>query len=100
MALRTALIAVSILLLACVAFLFLKGFAVPGFWMAGLWAVLLAAGVIFERRYYTRALDEPPQGEGWEVTDERFIDPETGKQTVVYYNASTGKRAYVKGPPH
>lgn len=36
-----------------------------------------------------------PGGTGWRPTDERFIDPETGKLVTVWFDASSGERRYV-----
>ena len=36
-----------------------------------------------------------PQGSGWRPTDERFVDPETGKQVTVWFDPATGERCYV-----
>ena len=33
--------------------------------------------------------------EGWQQTDERFIDPESGQPVQVFYNPRTGERRYV-----
>jgi len=34
-------------------------------------------------------------GPDWTATDERFVDPETGKLVRVYYHAASGERRYV-----
>ncbi|WP_353228689.1 hypothetical protein [Novosphingobium sp.] len=57
---------------------------------------LLLIGVVFERYRYQRLLDRAP-GAGWQATEERFIDPETGKTVTVFFNAATGERRYVAG---
>jgi hypothetical protein len=57
---------------------------------------LLLIGVLFERYRYQRLLTHAP-GAGWQATDERFIDPETGKTVTVFFNAATGERRYVAG---
>ena len=63
-----------------------------------LWLVMLGgglvAGVVFERGRYKPAVDRPP-GPGWVATDERFIDPASGKPVTVYYQPETGERRYV-----
>jgi hypothetical protein len=93
--LRVFLIAVSGLALVCAALLFASGRAVPGLGVIGFWALVFFIGVVFERRRYKQLLDAPP-GEGWTATEERFIDPASGVETQVYFNAQTGERAYVK----
>lgn len=50
---------------------------------------------LFETYRY-KALEEKKPGPEWERTDEKFIDPETGKPVVVYYHPQTGERLYVK----
>ena len=61
-------------------------------WPALIWGAALFLATIFERwRYRANAKRE---GEGWIATDERFIDPESGKLVQVYYQASTGERRY------
>ena len=60
----------------------------------GIWGVLLFIGLILERWRYKPLSDASP-GLGWAMTDERFVDPETGKTVTVYFNATTGERRYV-----
>jgi hypothetical protein len=62
--------------------------------IAGCWACLLLVGLIVERWRYTHLSAKRP-GPDWQVTDERFVDPETGKLVTVYFQPSTGKRRYV-----
>jgi hypothetical protein len=61
--------------------------AVPG--------LLLLLGLVFERWRYKRIADRPP-GRDWVPTDERFIDPESGKPVTVFYQPATGERRYVE----
>ena len=65
------------------------------FWLAGMGAALVA-GILFERRRYKPAEPGHP-GPGWIATDERFVDPDSGRPVTVYYQPSTGERRYV-GP--
>jgi hypothetical protein len=61
-------------------------------WPVFIWGVVLLLATIFERwRYRANAGRD---GVGWVATDERFIDPESGKLVQVYYQASTGERHY------
>jgi hypothetical protein len=60
--------------------------AVPG--------LLLIGAVIGERWRYQRLQGSRP-GAGWIATDERFVDPESGKLVTVFYQPSTGERRYV-----
>lgn len=42
-----------------------------------------------------------PIGGPWQPTDERFVDPESGKLVTVWFNPGSGERRYVeeKGTP-
>jgi len=64
-----------------------------GAWPAACILVALGAliffGLLLEPRYRTRGTTANAQ-----PTDERFIDPTTGKRMQVYYNAATGERTY------
>jgi hypothetical protein len=60
-------------------------------------AVLLLA-LLVERFVYKPIRTEHP-GPGWNKTAERFIDPGSGLNVVVYFNPRTGERRYVAGAP-
>lgn len=64
----------------------------------GLMAVVVA-GLLFERRVYKANHPDRP-GMDWTRTTERFTDPATGENVVVYFNARTGERRYVADNPH
>lgn len=49
--------------------------------------------VLIERSYALAAAK--PLGGNWRPTDERFVDPETGKLVTVWYNPDNGERRYV-----
>lgn len=53
--------------------------------------VLLTA--LLERSY--GSLVRRPAGGDWRPTDERFVDPESGKLVTVWFEPSTGERRYV-----
>ena len=36
-----------------------------------------------------------PASSGWQLTDEKFVDPETGKLVTVWFDPGTGERRYV-----
>ena len=36
-----------------------------------------------------------PAASGWQLTDEKFVDPETGKLVSVWFDPGTGERRYV-----
>ena len=56
--------------------------------------VLLAGGILFERRRYSPRVD---RARGlWQPTGERFVDPTTGKLMEVRFNPQTGERDYIE----
>ena len=63
-----------------------------------IWGTILTVGVLFERWRYRRI--EDARASHWQKTDERFIDPETGKIVEVYYDPATGERRYVHTDTH
>jgi hypothetical protein len=93
--LRAAVIVVSAVLLALGVFCFIVGRAGPGLISVVLAPAIVLVGVLFERRRYKALLDAPP-GPDWQATAEKFTDPGTGEALVVYFQPSTGKRAYVR----
>ena len=58
------------------------------------WALVLVVGLLIERWRYKPLAEQAP-GPGWTATDERFVDPETGKVVTVYFHAASGERRYV-----
>lgn len=91
--LRTALFVLSGILLAGAAALALAGctfgvvlrLAIPG--------LVLLFGLIVERWRYKPLTGRP--GPDWVPTEERFVDPESGRLVTVFYKPSTGERRYV-----
>ena len=75
------------------AMLALAGCRTAAAWVAG-WGLILIAGLLFERWRYKPLTGQRP-GPDWVATDERFVDPETGKLVTVYFHPSTGERRYV-----
>jgi hypothetical protein len=63
-------------------------------WLLG-FGLVLTLGVAYERVHYKSLAARRP-GLGWERTEERFIDPATGKHVTVYFRASNGERMYVE----
>ena len=61
--------------------------------------VLLIVGLAIERWRY-KPLSETRPDPRWTDTGERFVDPETGKLTAVYFDPANGERHYiiVRGP--
>ncbi|MFO1507131.1 MAG: hypothetical protein U1F23_08710 [Lysobacterales bacterium] len=56
--------------------------------------VLLIVGLAIERWRYKPILHAPPDAR-WRDTGERFVDPETGLLTAVYYDRATSERHYL-----
>lgn len=57
-----------------------------------IWGCVIAAAVLVERwRYKARHAEA---GDSWQKTDERFIDPESGRAMQVFYNPRGGERRY------
>ena len=61
-----------------------------------MWAAVLLLAALFERWRYKPLAARPP-GPDWQMTDERFVDPETGKLVTVYFHPATGERRYIAG---
>ena len=59
------------------------------------WGVALIAAIVLERFRYKPIARKAP-GPGWQRTDERFVDDETGKMVTVYVKPETGERTYVQ----
>jgi hypothetical protein len=57
-----------------------------------IWGGVLAAAVLLERWRYRDG--GSVRGSEWHQTDEKFIDPESGRPVQVFYNPSTGERRY------
>jgi hypothetical protein len=55
-------------------------------------AVMLVTAIL-ERSY--GKLVGRPRGENWRPTDEKFVDPETGRLVTVWFDPATGDRRYV-----
>jgi hypothetical protein len=70
----------------------LRCFSAAG--MLALWAAVLLIGLLIERWRYKPLTGRPP-GPDWQATDERFVDPETGKLITVYFHPPTGERRYI-----
>jgi hypothetical protein len=89
--LRSALLAIASVLTIFGVFRMIAGDV--GAWPMVIWGAVLVLAVVLERwRYQQR--DEAGVGE-WQETEERFVDPETGRLIQVFYQPATGKRRYV-----
>ena len=92
--LRIVVIAVSAVLLAVGVFCLIVGRAAPGLISVVAAPAVVLIGTVFERRY-KKPLTAPP-GPDWQATSEKFVDSGTGEALTVYFQPSTGKRAYVR----
>lgn len=92
--LRNILLLLSLVALGFGALCLILGANSPGY-MLLIWGAVLFAAVVYERfRYKPLAPLEP--GPGWERTNERFVDAESGKTVTVYVEPRTGERQYVE----
>ena len=66
----------------------------PAAWIVGVWAAIFLVGLAIERWRYKPLAARPP-GPDWQRTDERFVDPETGRMVTVYFHPATGERRYI-----
>ncbi len=92
-ALRAALYVVGGLFAAGAALLALAGCGRAAGSLGG-FALVLLVGLLIERWRY-KPLTAARPGPGWIATDERFVDPETGKLVTVYFHPATGERRYI-----
>ena len=75
------------------------------FWRAGGGVMIFVFGVLIMitlvlEPIYGKASGKPLGGK-WRATDERFVDPETGRLVTVWFDPGSGERRYVeeRGPP-
>jgi hypothetical protein len=92
-AVRTALYIVGALLVAGSVAVAVIGCGPAAAGLAG-WGLILIIGLLIERWRY-KPLAERRPGPDWTATDERFVDPETGRLVTVYFHPATGERRYV-----
>ena len=92
--LRAALVVIGGIMLAGAAIGALAGWRLPAVLPLAFWGVVLAGGVLIERRRYRLLTDQRP-GRDWQATHERFVDPGSGRLVTVFFNPATGERRYV-----
>jgi hypothetical protein len=92
--LRGFVLAVAVAALAGGLLALLWGACPPAFVFGG-WGLLILIGTVYERVRYKPVLKQPP-GSGWQRTDERFIDPSSGRPVTVYLEPVWGERQYVQ----
>ena len=69
---------------------------IPFLFPLGAFVALILVWLVFRSAgYKRRPLDAPP-GKDWNLTDERFVDPQSGELVEVWYRPRTGERAYVR----
>ena len=64
-------------------------------WLAVIIAVVLVWAFFRKGGYKRDALTAPP-GPGWVRTEERFVDPSSGETLEVWFDPTSGERAYVR----
>jgi hypothetical protein len=92
---RQALLGAFIAALLIFAWAWAVGLGSLAFVLIGLCAAVLGLLLAIERARYKPILEEPP-GAPWRETEERFVDPATGKLVSVWEDPRSGKRAYVR----
>ena len=85
-----------LLLIAAIALLVGGAFALflPQLIIGGLFLIIALA---IERWRYKPVSDQRPDPR-WADTGERFVDPETGVLTAVYFDSAKGERHYLAAP--
>jgi uncharacterized membrane-anchored protein len=93
--LRLLVVAFGVALAAAGIWLWLLGIKGPAIYlMLSGGAILL--GTVFERWRYRK---EPPVNARWQVTGERFVDPQSGADVDVLYDPDSGERRYESSGP-
>jgi hypothetical protein len=92
--LRAVLVVIGLALLAGAAGLARAGCGLGATVRLALPGLVLIGAALVERWRY-KQLNGGQPGPEWVATDERFVDPESGKLVTVYYRPATGERRYV-----
>lgn len=87
---------VGLAALAFVVFCALGVLVHPAFFYEAFGAAVVLLAALFEARRYRARVSGAA---GWQDTEERFIDPTTGRLMRVRYNSRTGERDYVESDP-
>lgn len=97
LAIALYVIGALLLLIAAVALLIGGTLALflPQLFIGGLFLILALA---IERWRYKPVSNARPDPR-WSDTGERFVDPETGLLTAVYFDPAKGERHYLAAPP-
>jgi hypothetical protein len=90
--LRVAVLIFACVLMALGALLCATGIRSAGGIQLLVGGAVILIGTLFERwRYHNR--NASAEGD-WQVTGERFVDPESGREMEVLYDPNTGERRY------
>ena len=92
--LRAALLVIGGIMLAAATFGALACWRLSAFIPLAVCGAVLSGGVLVERWRYRPLADSRPRG-NWQATQERFIDPESGRLVTVFFDPTTGERRYV-----
>ena len=91
-ALRISLDAIAAALLIWAVWLWTNGHGGEAAWIAGICGAIWTVAMMFEQQYYRPNINR--RLEGWEPTEEKFVDPVTGEPVQVWFNPTTGGRVY------
>jgi hypothetical protein len=94
--LRAALFGVCGILFAATGWSVIAGCAPGAILRLAIPGLVLLFALVVERWRYKPVTGGAP-GAGWVPTNERFVDPESGKLVTVFYQPATGERRYVAG---
>jgi hypothetical protein len=86
---RFLAITIGVIMFVCGLVVWAEG----GTLLLSFFGAVIAVTAVVERTYGN--LRSRPAGGQWRPTDERFVDPETGKLVTVWYDPATGARRYV-----
>jgi hypothetical protein len=92
--LRAALFVVCGILLAATGWSAVAGCTLGATLRLAVPGLVLLFALVVERWRYKPVTGHPP-GTDWVPTNERFVDPESGKLVTVFYQPATGERRYV-----
>lgn len=92
--LRKSLYVFGIVLLLLALIAALNGVMFAFWWQLLIGGLILVAGLAFERQHYKPLRHERPDPD-WTDTGERFVDPESGRLTGVWFDPVRGARHYL-----
>ena len=93
---RAIVVLIALAMMAVGGRFLLEGLRQPGFYLLAM-GVVVCAATLFERWRYRATL--PRAAPGWQRTDERFEDAQSGRTLRVYYDPVSGERHYVSEEP-